>query len=72
MLSAIHMVPEGKERGAMVEAMIMFVWKAWGWNVQKFKGELDACQAALEEHRSQFVTQFGPGGDFTFDVRTPK
>jgi hypothetical protein len=70
-LSAINMVPEGRERGAMVEAMVIFVFRAWGWNVQKFTEELDACRQAMQEHRGQLVTWFTAEG-FQFDFRPQK
>jgi hypothetical protein len=68
-LVAIHMVPEGRERKMMVEAMIGFTFRAWGWNVQKFTEELDACKKAVATSRSQLVTGFGPKG-LEFEFRT--
>jgi len=49
LLAALYMVPEGKERGAMLEALTIFAWRAWQWDVVRLKQELDACKARMEQ-----------------------
>ena len=62
MLSLLYMLPEGRERGMMMEAMIAFVFKGWQWNVQKFKEEMDACQKAAETSGAKLSCWFEKDG----------
>jgi len=72
MLVAIHMVPEGRERAAMIEAMQVFAFRGWQWNSMKLQEELDACyKAARFENPAQLICSFGPDG-FEVEFKLPK
>jgi hypothetical protein len=67
LLAAIYMVPEGKERAAMMEALMIFAWRAWQWDVVRLKSELDACKARMEESGSK-LSCWVSAGSFEFEL----
>jgi hypothetical protein len=62
LLAAVYSVPEGKERAAMIEALTIFAWRAWQWDVVRLKAEMDACRKAMEESGGKLTCWFTPAG----------
>ena len=69
MLSTLQMLPEGRERGMMMEAFIAFAYRCWNWNVEKLHEEITACRKAAIENKSQLITWFDSEG-FGFEVKS--
>lgn len=47
MVILLDSVPEGRERGYVMESLIGLVWRMWHWNVETFRDELELARASL-------------------------